>query len=201
MSTCRDRQTVHRLLLWDYAVRLNIVRRRGDELKFEPRRLAEYTDEALLAEIRRVAKIVSGPILSVAAFTKHARVGRTTLRRRFGGWREALDAAGLGHLYKEVPPVRISRTRARGWTTDQVVQELRRVAAVLGRQSLTVDEFKMHATVGPDGFAPGSVGGHRHSEQLDSNPSTTASATATRSASRTSWQCGRTMAGHPSIRR
>jgi hypothetical protein len=119
-------------------------------MKFEPRRLADYTDEALLAEIRRVAAIVSGSTLSTAAFTEHARVGLTTLRRRFGGWREALEAAGLGHLYQEVPPARVSRSRARGWTTDQVIEELRRVAAVVGRQSLTVDDFRKHATIGPD---------------------------------------------------
>lgn len=119
-------------------------------MKFEPRRLANYTDEALLAEIRRVAVIVSEPTLSTAVFTKHARVGLTTLRRRFGGWREALEAAGLGYLYREVPPARMSRTKGRGWTTDQVIWELRRVAALLGRQVLTVDDFKKHATVGPD---------------------------------------------------
>lgn len=117
---------------------------------FEPRRLAEYTDEALLAEIKRVAGIVNEPTLSTAAFTEHARVGLTTLRRRFGGWREALAAAGLRHLYKEVPAARISRTRARDWSTEQVIEELRRVAALLGRQSMTVAEFKRHATIGPD---------------------------------------------------
>ena len=119
-------------------------------MKFEPKRLADYTDKAILAEIQRVADLVSEPTLSTAAFTRHARVGLTTLRRRFGGWREALEAAGLGHLYKEVPPARISRTRARGWTNEQVIKELRRVAAELGSQSLTVADFKKHATIGPD---------------------------------------------------
>lgn len=119
-------------------------------MKFEPTRLAEYTDEALLAEVQRVAEIVNEPTLSTAAFTKHARVGLTTLRRRFGGWREALDAAGLGHRYNEIPPARISRTTARGWSAEQVVEELRRVAALLDRQSLTVAEFRAHAAIGPD---------------------------------------------------
>lgn len=119
-------------------------------MKFEPTRLAEYTDEALLDELRRVANVVGRPSLSTADFKDHARVGLTTLRRRFGGWREALGAAGLAHLYNEVPAARISRTRARGWTADQIVEELRRVAGLLNRQTLTVDDFKRHATIGAD---------------------------------------------------
>lgn len=119
-------------------------------MKFEPTRLAEYTDEALLAELQRVANVVGRPSLSTADFKNHARVGLTTLRRRFGGWRKALEAAGLVHLYNEVPAARISRARARGWQADQIVEELRRVAGLLNRQTLIVDDFKKHATIGAD---------------------------------------------------
>lgn len=119
-------------------------------MKFEPARLADYSDDALLDEVRRVAKLLGGPSLRTAAFREHGRVGLTTLQRRFGGWREALAAAGLSHLYNEVPPARISRTLARGWTNEQVVSELRRVAALLNRDSITVDDFKKHATIGAD---------------------------------------------------
>ena len=129
-----------------------LVRRRGSDMKFEPTRLADYTDEALLAEIQRVANLVGPPSLRAAAFTQHARVGLTTLRRRFGGWREALEAAGLGvRLPKEVAPARISRTRAGRMDRRQ---DRRGTEAsrhpLLRRQSLTVDDFKKHATIGPD---------------------------------------------------
>lgn len=119
-------------------------------MKFEPKRLADYSDEALLAEIQRVSGIVSKPTLSTADFNEHARVGLTTLRRRFGGWREALEAARLGHLYQGIPPARISRTLAREWTSEQVLEELRRVASILGGDTLTVKNFKKHSIIGAD---------------------------------------------------
>lgn len=117
-------------------------------MKFEPTRLPEYSDEGLASEIGRVADLVGGPSLSTAEFKAHARVGLTTLRRRFGGWREALGAAGLAHLYNEVPAVRISPTLGRTWTRENVITELQRVASLLGRNTVTVDDFRAHAIVG-----------------------------------------------------
>lgn len=119
-------------------------------MRFEPTRLAEYTDEALLAEIRRVAILSAEASLSTADFRQRARVGLTTIRRRFGGWKEALEAAGLGHLYNEIPPARVSRVRARTWSREQLIAELRRVVAKCGGGTVTVDQFRDHALVGPD---------------------------------------------------
>jgi len=118
-------------------------------MRFEPTRLTDYTDEALLAEIRRVAALVNQPSLSTAAFKKHARTGITTVRRRFGGWREALQAAGLGHMYAETPPRQRSSTRARGWTKEQIIEEMKRVAAKLNVGTLTVAQFTKEAAIGP----------------------------------------------------
>lgn len=119
-------------------------------MKFQPTRLADYTDASLLAEIRRVAKLVNDASLSTTAFSQHSRVGLTTLRRRFGSWREALQAAGLGHLYVEIPPARISRTLGRELTNDEILKELQRVAAMFGGGTLTVEQFKSVAAIGPD---------------------------------------------------
>jgi hypothetical protein len=119
-------------------------------MRFEPTRLAAYTDDALLAEIRRVAALSGQPSLSTADSRKRARVGLTTIRRRFGGWKQALETAGLGHLYNEIPPARVSRVRARTWTRGQVIGELRRVAAQCGGETVTVDQFRECALIGPD---------------------------------------------------
>lgn len=67
--------------------------------------LEEYTDEALLAELRRIAALVpSGKRLTQATYEElSGRASRVTFLRRFGGWKQALQKAGLGHLHGGYP--------------------------------------------------------------------------------------------------
>lgn len=64
-------------------------------MKFELQTLEEYSDEALLAELRRVADAINGQRLTVERFNSLGRVNYTTLRRRFGSWQAALDKAAI----------------------------------------------------------------------------------------------------------
>jgi hypothetical protein len=64
-------------------------------MKFQLQTLEEYSDEALLAELRRVAAALNGERLTIERFNSLARVHYTTLRYRFGSWRVALDKAGI----------------------------------------------------------------------------------------------------------
>ncbi len=60
--------------------------------------LTEYTDEALLSELRRVAAELEHLPLTQASFNKMSgRVHWYTLHRRFGSWKGALAKAGLEH--------------------------------------------------------------------------------------------------------
>jgi hypothetical protein len=54
--------------------------------------LAEYTDEALLGELRRIAALLpAGEPLTKTAYKRHGpKVAENTVCRRFGGWKEAL---------------------------------------------------------------------------------------------------------------
>ncbi|MFI5387512.1 MAG: homing endonuclease associated repeat-containing protein [Fimbriimonadales bacterium] len=63
---------------------------------FELKRLTEYTDNQIVAEIRRVASLIPDAAITHAEFSKYSRVSKTTIRRRFGGWEQA-----LGHLNRE----------------------------------------------------------------------------------------------------
>jgi hypothetical protein len=131
-----------------------MVRRRrtqnGRRMKYELGRLPEYSDEALLSELRRVARLVAGGKLTIAEYSRHSKVGVTTLRRRFGSWPNALEAAGLAHLYNSIPTATKSRTLARTLPSDDLLAEIRRVAQVVGRDRLTAEDLRQHAIIGVD---------------------------------------------------
>jgi hypothetical protein len=57
--------------------------------RYEVDFLEQYTDEALLAELQRVAaQLRAGDFLTKAAYDNlQPRVAHTTIRRRFGGWK------------------------------------------------------------------------------------------------------------------
>lgn len=105
-------------------------------MRFELRRLTDYSDETVLAEIRRVAELVHQPTLSRTEFRKHSRVSPTTVVRRFGNWKKALHAAGLVHRFDSS-----NKTVSRG----EVVAELQRVSMLLGCQTYSREQFNAHA--------------------------------------------------------
>jgi Homing endonuclease associated repeat len=116
--------------------------------RFEIDFLAEYTDDALLIELRRVAALLpAGEALTKGAYEQHApRVAHTTVRRRFGGWKQALEKAGLGHLYHGQPVSRKMRTQpARRFSNDELIAEMKRVHAIVGNEWLTSDDFNAHS--------------------------------------------------------
>lgn len=119
-------------------------------MKFELDRLPEYTDDALVSEVRRVANLVGAGKFTISEFSKHSKVGVTTLRRRFGGWLGALEAAGLAHLYNAPAPAAKSRVLARSLSNDEIVTEIRRVAQLTGNGNLTADDLRQHAVIGVD---------------------------------------------------
>jgi hypothetical protein len=55
------------------------------------------SDEDLIADLRRVATLLGRDTVTIAEQNEHGRFHSTTHRRRFKGWKEALDLAGLQH--------------------------------------------------------------------------------------------------------
>lgn len=118
---------------------------------FELERLPSYDDEALLAEVVRVAALVPSGPLTARQFDALAKVSHHAVQRRFGGWRQALVAAGLGDRYTGKPVTAKMRTQAgKRATRDEMLAELQRVAQMLGARSLSIDDLSSHsATIGP----------------------------------------------------
>ena len=60
--------------------------------KFEITWLEDRSDEAVLAEIRRVAALVPDRRLTMDKFNSHSKIKSTAVRERFGSWSEATSA-------------------------------------------------------------------------------------------------------------
>lgn len=120
---------------------------------FEPRGLLDRSDKAILDEVRRVAVLLAPQRLTVAQFDRHAKVGRTTLCRRFGSWRAALESAGLSHLYS--PPARTCSL-----SDEELIAELHRVTRTLEGRTPTRADIRRYATPGVSAYERrfGSIG-------------------------------------------
>lgn len=111
--------------------------------RFELRRLGEYTTDAIIEDLRRVAGLTPGSALTVSAYQKHGHVSRQTITRRFGSWSAALDAAGIGHLSSDL----IATTGAhpsRKMSDNDILQAIRHLALRLGKSSLSVEDVRTH---------------------------------------------------------
>jgi hypothetical protein len=117
--------------------------------RFEIGFLDDYGDNSLLDEIRRVAAVHAGSSLSTGTFDRlSGRVSASMIRRRFGGWREALRRAGLEQLYGGRTVSEKMRTQvARRLSNEELIGEMQRVHATLGRNVLTTVDFERHSTV------------------------------------------------------
>ena len=121
--------------------------------RFEVDFLSEYTDEALLGEIRRIAALLPvGKPLTKTAYRRYSpRVSHSTIRRRFSGWKEALEHAGLGHLYQGHPVSQKMRSQpAKDLSNADLLAELKRVHALVGKEWLTTDDFNAYSVTSED---------------------------------------------------
>lgn len=119
----------------------------GDSLiRFEMDRLIAYDDDSLIEELRRVAATVPDGPLSQAVYDRHALAHSSTVRRRFGGWREALERAGLADRYggPTVISRRMREQRGRAASAEEVVTELRRIAGIVSRTTITRADLTAH---------------------------------------------------------
>lgn len=103
---------------------------------FELKRLADYSDESLIIEIRRVAELIHQPTMSKTEFTKHSRVHSSTIEKRFGCWEKALNAAGLIDRF-DVTNKAVSK--------ETVLAELQRVSRLHDNQILDRKKFNANA--------------------------------------------------------
>ncbi|WP_206611708.1 homing endonuclease associated repeat-containing protein [Acidithiobacillus sulfuriphilus] len=117
-------------------------------MKFELSRLTDYSSEAIISELQRVAAIVQAAYLSKALFDEHSRVHSATVVRRFHGWENALTQAGLS---QRIQPVNITEKMrnqlGKGFSEPDLILELQRVSALVGVGGLKTQDFNEHSSI------------------------------------------------------
>lgn len=110
---------------------------------FELNRLVSYDDDALVAELRRVAALIESPVMTKAAFDQLARASSSFIRRRFGSWEKALLRANLSDRYSggSLAPHKPI------YSDDELLAELRRISQKLNGQPVTTTAFDQHASM------------------------------------------------------
>ena len=118
-------------------------------MKFELERLPQYDNASIVAEIKRVAALVPTDLkLTTARFDEYAKVSSSTIQKRFGGWHNALQAAGLADRYSGKTVSSKMRTQAAKVMTDeQLVAELQRVASEFETGTFTQPQFNSHSNI------------------------------------------------------
>ncbi|MDO8586501.1 MAG: hypothetical protein Q7T82_05630 [Armatimonadota bacterium] len=107
--------------------------------KPSPRPVSYYTDKTLLAEVRRVARLIEKPPLTRAEFRKRCDINPDTLTRRFGDWRIVLERAGVPHMYSGRAISDLKRASRRFTSDTEVLDLIRHAATQTGGNHLTYE--------------------------------------------------------------
>jgi hypothetical protein len=118
-------------------------------MRFEQDFLEDYSDEGLLQELKRVAELHPTWPLTKALFLASSRCSHSTIQRRFGSWKEALNRAGLGDRYKGPPKPKAApseqicavRRVPAGSRRNHFIALLQKVAMTIGKDSISLFEF------------------------------------------------------------
>lgn len=92
------------------------------------------SDDTLLEDLREVASQIGKRTLTKADYSAHGRFSPATMQKRFRSWNRALELAGL------VVAKRVSIPH------EELKAELRRVAEILDKRTITTKEFDEHGS-------------------------------------------------------
>lgn len=101
------------------------------------------SDQELLNDIKRVSGFLDTNILSRDAYNKYGKYSRTTIERRFGSWKKALEKIGLVPVHsgiKNVFNINVS--------DEQLLNDLKETAKSLNATTITSTQYCEHGKHG-----------------------------------------------------
>jgi hypothetical protein len=114
-----------------------------------PDALPEYSGASIVDDLRRVSKAFpEQPFTNDFYCTHGGRYSRSVFKTRFGGWREALGAAGIGNRYVGRPTTDRMRSQpGRAMSNEDILAKIRSIAAQLGKASLSGADIRAHSEI------------------------------------------------------
>jgi hypothetical protein len=113
-------------------------------MKFELNRPIDYSNEALLNEIKRVANIIGNP-LTRKRFDEYSKYSTSVIQKRFGSWRNALIKAGIDESLHFYPNGKI--------TKEKIISELQKVSNILGTKCFSQVQFSEYSNIDRSNFS------------------------------------------------
>lgn len=105
-------------------------------------KLKEYhrnvSDEELLSDILRVAKLYNTDRLSQPNYEKKGKYSGSTISKRFGSWNKALDILGL-NSYKQY-----TRRHEKCTNSEDFFVDMRNVASILQKDYISTGEYEQY---------------------------------------------------------
>lgn len=106
----------------------------------------DITDEELLEDLKRVAELLGLESLSQSDYGKHGKYSASTIERRFGGWNQAVKRVGL--VARKVGEKKHESLK----DDESFFEDLRCVAAKLGKDSITTGDYVRYGKFNGDGI-------------------------------------------------
>ncbi len=113
--------------------------------------LPDYSDAAIIEDLRRVSESFPNEPFTSAFYSTQGRYSSSIFKRRFGGWREALGAAGIGNRYVGRPTTDRMRSQPlRAMSDEDILARIRDVSAQLGKTSLAGADIEANSEITRD---------------------------------------------------
>lgn len=113
--------------------------------------LPDYSDAAIVDDLRRVSELSPNERFTSTFYSTRGRYSRECIKRRFGGWRGALDAAGIGGRFVGPPTTeRMKSQPLRAMSDEEILARIRDVSAQLGKTSLAGADIEANSEITRD---------------------------------------------------
>jgi hypothetical protein len=110
--------------------------------------LPDYSDIAMIEDLKRVSESSPNVPFTIAFYSANGQYSGSAIKRRFGGWRAALDAAGIGSRF--VGPLTTERMRVqpgRAMSNEWILAEIRAISARLDKVALAGADIQANSEI------------------------------------------------------